>query len=177
MIGSRAAVRYAKAILDVAHAKGNAQAVNQDMHSIGKAIEESQDLKSFLENPIVKDSIKINALNEIFAEANTDTKSLFQLLLQNKRFDILAAIAQKYQQLFDELNGVEVAYVTTAIPLTESLKEQVLTKIKQLSSKEITIVNTVNPDIIGGFIIRIGDQQYNGSVADKLNQLKREFTN
>lgn len=177
MIGSRAAVRYAKAILDVAHAKGQAKAVHQDMQSIGQAIAESNELKQFLENPIIKDTAKINALNEIFAQSTADTKSLFQLLLQNKRFEILPAIVVKYNQLFDELNGIEVAYVTTAVPMTEELRTQVLAKIKQLSSKEITIVNTVKPEIIGGFIIRIADQQYNGSIADKLQQLKREFTN
>ena len=177
MTGTRAAIRYAKAILEVSNAKGNAAIVSQDMETIAKAISESKELKLFLSNPIIKGNIKLNALLEVFASANEDTKSLFQVLLQNKRFDILEAITVQFKKLYDEMNGVQVAFVTTATELTPVMEAQVLAKIKELSTKEITIVSQVNPDIIGGFIIRIGDTQYNGSIADKLSQLKREFTN
>lgn len=177
MTGTRAAIRYAKAILEVSNAKGNAAVVSQDMATIAQAISESKELKSFLSNPIVKGNVKLNALLEVFASANEDTKSLFQVLLQNKRFDILEAITVQFKKLYDDLNGIQVAYVTTATELSSEMKSQILAKIKQLSDKEVSIVSNINPEIIGGFIIRIGDIQYNGSVADKLSQLKREFTN
>ncbi|WKW46079.1 ATP synthase F1 subunit delta [Myroides sp. JBRI-B21084] len=177
MTGTRAALRYAKAILDVSNAKGNAEVVGADMKNISTAISQSSELKLFLENPIIKGTSKLAALNEIFASANADTKNLFSVLLQNKRLDILEAIAAQYAVLYDELKGVQVAYVTTATPLTAALEAQVLSKIKELSTKDVTIVNEVNADIIGGFIIRLGDMQYNASIANKLNQLKREFNN
>lgn len=177
MTGTRAAIRYAKAILEVSNAKGNAAVVSIDMATIAQAISESKELKSFLTNPIIKGSVKLSALLEVFASANEDTKSLFEVLLQNKRFDILEAITLQFKKLYDEMNGVQVAYVTTATALTPVMEAQVLAKIKELSAKEVTLVNKVNPEIIGGFIIRIGDIQYNGSIADKLSQLKREFTN
>ncbi len=177
MTGTRAALRYAKAILDVSNAKGNAEVVGADMKNISTAISQSSELKLFLENPIFKGTSKLAALNEIFASANADTKNLFSVLLQNKRLDILEAIAAQYAVLYDELKGVQVAYVTTATPLTAALEAQVLSKIKELSTKDVTIVNEVNADIIGGFIIRLGDMQYNASIANKLNQLKREFNN
>jgi len=177
MTGTRAAVRYAKAILEVSNAKENAEVVSADMKNIAEAISQSNELKLFLENPVVKGETKLAALNEIFASANADTKNLFSVLLQNKRLDILEAITAQYAILYDELKGVQVAYVTTATPLTSELEAQVLAKVKQLSTKEITIVNEVNKDIIGGFIIRLGDMQYNASIANKLSQLRREFNN
>lgn len=177
MTGTRAAVRYAKAILDVSNAKGNAEVVSADMKNIADAISQSNELKLFLENPVVKGESKLAALNEIFASANADTKNLFSVLLQNKRLDILEAIAAQYATLYDELKGIQVAYVTTATPLTDTLEAQVLAKVKELSNKDVSIVNEVNADIIGGFIIRLGDMQYNASIANKLNQLKREFNN
>jgi len=177
MTGTRAALRYAKAILDVSNANGNADAVGADMKNISDAIAQSNELKLFLENPIVKGESKLAALNEIFASAGTDTKNLFSVLLQNKRLDILEAIAVQYAKLYDELRGIEVAYVTTATPLTPEMEAQVLAKIKEISKKDITLVNEVNKDIIGGFIIRLGDMQFNASIANKLNQLKREFNN
>jgi F-type H+-transporting ATPase subunit delta len=78
---------------------------------------------------------------------------------------------------FDELNGVETAIVTTAFPITTDLESKVLAKIKEFSNKNITIQNVVDPSIIGGFVLRIGDKQFNASVASKLQSLKQEFSN
>lgn len=174
---SRAAIRYAKAILEFATDANKATEVNADMKSIVKAIEESAELKEFLSNPIVKQEVKQTALAQIFTDIQPETNKLFNLLLENKRFEILHSIASEYNTLFDESNGVQVATVTTAFEITPELEQQVLAKIATFSDKKITIKNIVNPDIIGGFILRIGDMQYNASVSNKLQELKREFAN
>ncbi|ESU29968.1 ATPase, delta subunit (H(+)-transporting two-sector ATPase) [Flavobacterium limnosediminis JC2902] len=174
---SRAAIRYAKAILDIANANGKATNVNEDMKSIVAAVAESVELKEFLSNPTVKGDVKVAALSEVFASVQQETKSLFRLLLENKRFEILPAVASQYNLLFDELSGVEVAKVTTAFPITPELEVKVLAKIKEFSNKSVTITNIVDESIIGGFILRIGDKQYNASVANSLQTLKRELLN
>ena len=174
---SRAAIRYAKAILEFATDANKATEVNADMKSIVKAIEESAELKEFLSNPIVKQEVKQTALAQIFTDVQPETNKLFNLLLENKRFEILHSIASEYNTLFDESNGVQVATVTTAFEITPELEQQVLAKIATFSDKKITIKNIVNLDIIGGFILRIGDMQYNASVSNKLQELKREFAN
>jgi len=174
---SRAAIRYAKAILDIANANGKANSVNEDMRSIVTAVAESVELKGFLSNPTVKGEVKVSALSEVFASVQNETKSLFRLLLENKRFEILPAVASQYILLFDELNGVEVAKVTTAFPITPELEVKVMAKIKEFSNKSVTINNVVDESIIGGFILRIGDKQYNASVANSLQTLKRELLN
>lgn len=174
---SRAAIRYAKAILDFATEANKASEVNADMKSIVIAVEESTELKDFLSNPIVKKEVKRAALAQIFVTVQPETNKLFDLLLENKRFEILHYIALEYNVLFDEKNGVQVATVTTAFAITPELEKHVLDKISTFSDKKITIKNIVNPDIIGGFILRIGDMQYNASVANKLQELKREFSN
>lgn len=177
MAGTRAAIRYAKAILDIAQANNNAANVNNDMLSISAAVKENKELKDFLLNPTVVSSVKLNALLEVFASAQKETKSLFQILLENKRFEILNAIASEYSTLFDELNGIETAIVTTAFPITADLESKVLAKIKEFSDKNITLQNIVDPSIIGGFILRLKDKQFNASVASKLQALKQEFSN
>jgi len=173
---SRAAIRYAKAILETAVSTGNAEKVNSDMLSLVSTIAENVELRDFLSSPIVTSDVKMNALSEVFATAQSETKSLFRLLQENKRFEILGAIAKQFNAQFDEMNGVEVAEVTTAFPITEELQKQVLAKITSISTKKITIENIVDPSIIGVFILRIGDQQYNASVANRLQELKREFS-
>jgi F-type H+-transporting ATPase subunit delta len=174
---SRAAIRYAKAILEYATDANKATAVNDDMKSIGNTIDSNLELRSFLSNPTIKQDIKNAALKEVFASVQPETNKLFDLLLENKRFEILSAISSEYTNLFDANNGVQLAIVTTAIAITPELEKQVLDKIATFSNKKITIQNTIDPSIIGGFILRIGDMQYNASVANKLQELKREFSN
>lgn len=174
---SRAAIRYAKAILETAVSAGKTVQVNDDMKSIVDSVSGSQELSEFLSSPIISSEVKMNALSEVFANVQSETKMLFKLLQENKRFEILEPIASQFNRLFDEINGVEVAKVTTAFPITPELETKVLAKIAEISNKKITIENIVDPSIIGGFVLRIGDKQYNASVANRLQELKREFSN
>ena len=177
MASTRAAIRYATAILDLATSKGVAEVVNNDMKLIAATINGNLELSTFIQNPTLKVEVKEKALLEVFAGVDVVTQGLFHLLFENKRFEILEAIATEYSKLSDIMNGVEVAKVTTAIPMDAELEAKVLAKIATLSDKKITIENIVDASIIGGFILRIGDKQYNASVANRLQVLKRELSN
>jgi len=177
MTGSRAALRYAKAILDMAQATGAAAQVGEDMALIASTINTNTELHDFIHSPTVKAEVKEAALKEIFANTQSITQGLLHLLHENKRFGILAQIAGEYKLQFDVANGIQEAVVTTAFEITPDLEAKVLAKIKEFSDKKITLKNVVDPSIIGGFILRIGDQQFNASVASRLLTLKRELSN
>lgn len=178
MSSNRAAIRYAKAILEIANSKNATSQVSADMALIASTIKSNSELSSFIQNPLVRVEAKKDVVSEVFASVDPVTKSIFRLLLENKRFEILDSIAVEYKKLFDEMNGVEVAIVTTAIPMDAALEAKVSAKIATLSnSQKITIENIVDPAIIGGFILKIGDKQYNASIANRLQVLKRELSN
>ncbi len=176
MAGARAAIRYAKAVLSLANDQNSAEAVNNDMKLMANTIAQSKDLSDMLHSHIINSSVKKSALLEIFKNSNALTVKLIDILITNKRLSILEYVAVNYNQLFDKLRGIELATVTTAIPLTENLKAKVLVKAKELTGKEIEVENIIDESIIGGFILRIGDKQYNASIANQLSKLKREFT-
>lgn len=173
---SRAANRYAKAILDLAVEKNEATAVNEDMKSVVSTISASKDLRQFLSSPLIKADQKRGALTGIFKSVNGITEGSFDLLIKNNRIDILSDVAMRYIFLFEEMNRREIATVTTAIPLEGELENKILAKAKELAGKEVSLRKQIDPSIIGGFILRVGDQQVNASVQSKLNELKREFT-
>ena len=177
MTGSRAAIRYAKAILEMAQATGAAAQVNDDMALIATTINNNTELYDFINNPTVKAAAKQSVLTEVFANTQSITQGLFRLLFDNQRFGILAQIAGQYKQQFDAANGEEEATVTTAFEITPEIEAKVLEKIKEISDKKITLKNVVDPSIIGGFILRVGDKQFNASVASRLLTLKRELSN
>lgn len=176
MAQTRAAIRYAKAVLDLANEQNSASVVNGDMKSIVNAVAESQDLRDMLQSPVLSSVDKKAALLQVFPNLNKLSVKLIEILVENKRIDILDAVAQKTNMLFDESQGTQIAKVTTAVPLTDELKGKILAKVKELTGNDAEIENTVDESILGGFILRVGDIQYNASISNKLNKLKREFT-
>ena len=176
MAGARAAIRYAKAVLSLASDQNTAEVVNNDMKLIANTIAESKDLGDALQSPVIPSSIKKSILLEVFKDANKTTLNLIDLLISNNRIGILSNVAEKYNQLFDISKGIELATVTTAVAINDALKKQVLAKAKELTGKDVSVENIIDESIIGGFILRIGDTQYNASIANQLNKLKREFT-
>ena len=176
MAGERAAIRYAKAVLSLATDNNIAEAVNTDMELINNTVAQSKDLKDMLYSPVISASIKKSALLEVFKGVNPATVNLVDTLITNKRVDLLPHVAAKFITLFEQQKGSQIATVTTAVPLTEALEAKVLAKVKELTGKEAAIKNIVDESILGGFILRVGDTQYNASIADQLSKLKREFT-
>jgi len=176
MAGSRAAIRYAKAILGLAQEQKAGEAVAKDMDGIVKTVANSKDLRLMLNSPIVKSDIKKAALQEIFSGVHAISEGLIDILVANKRVDLLDDVAAQYGILFDASQGKEKAVVTTAVPLTDALRDKVLQKVKELTGNQVTIENKIDESIIGGFILRVGDLQYNASIANQLNTLKRTFS-
>lgn len=174
---SRAALRYAKATLNLAVEKKATDAIDRDMRSIVQTISDSDELKEMLVSPILESSSKEKVLLEIFKNCNEITKEVFSLLVYKKRIDLLNDVAAKYIVLNEDLKGENVAVVTTAVALTPSLEKKILSQIGKITTNKITLENQIDESIIGGFILRIGDLQYNASISNKLNSLKREFTN
>ena len=172
---SRAAVRYAKAMLSLAKEQNAADAVFAEMQQINATIAESGDLRGLISSPLITDSIKKSSLEAVFAAAGSITKGLFGTLVSNKRVDKLQDVALSYISLYEQDKGTQVAKVTTAVPLNDTLESAILTKVKELTGKEATLEVTVDESILGGFILRVGDLQYNASVASQLASLKQSF--
>ncbi|WP_010521321.1 ATP synthase F1 subunit delta [Aquimarina agarivorans] len=172
---SRAAVRYAKAILDLAKQQEISDTVFAEMQTIKETVAESKDLRDLLVSPLVKAEVKKSVLKAVFANSSTVTTGLFDVLVDNKRVQQLPDVALSFIALYEQDKGSQVAIVTTAVPLTEVLEKEILAKVKELTGKDAALESVVDENIIGGFILRIGDLEYNASVAGQLAGLKMSF--
>ena len=175
-MAGRAAIRYAKAVIGLAKDRGLTESINADMLLIKSTIDANADLSDMLKSGVIKTDVKRKVLVEVFDQVDAISQGLFDVLITNKRIDILADVAEKYNQLYDEFVGKEKATVITAVPMTNDLEMKVLAKIKELTDKAVELENIVDENILGGFILRVGDKQYNASIASQLNRLRREFT-
>ena len=176
MKNSRAAVRYARSLVDLAQEKNLLDKVNADMELVQNTIAESRDLELMLSSPVVKSDKKGEVLKAIFGGKVDDlSMSFIQLITKNGRERLLSGIAKAVVAQYQELKGIVVAEITSAIQLTEDIKTKIIAKIKAELNKEIIVDEKVDPSIIGGLIVRVGDRQYDASIANKLNQLRKEF--
>ncbi|MEX6626836.1 ATP synthase F1 subunit delta [Tenacibaculum pacificus] len=178
MKGSRPALRYAKAILNLAKETNKDSLVNDNMKLIASTIAESSDLNRMLKSPVVKANDKKTVLVALFGDkVDAIITNLFNLLEENKRMIMLEAIAKQYSIIYDAYKGVQVAKVTTAVVLTKELEDKIQAKIVSLTGNSASIENIVNPNILGGFILRVGDVQYDASISNQFKELRREFDN
>ncbi len=116
---TRAAIRYAKAILSLALDKNNADEVNENMQLIANTFGDSKDLQIVLSSPVIKLEVKEKTLLAIFGSSiNNLSKGLIHLLIENKRLEILEDVAKQYTIIYDFHKGTQAAIVTSAIPLT-----------------------------------------------------------
>ena len=178
MKGARPALRYAKAILNLAKENNIESEVNAVMLLINATISENSDLQTMLKSPVIKAADKKNVLNALFTgKVNAVSLGLFNLLEENKRMVMLQPIASQYTTIYDYLKNMYVAKVTTAVALTKEMEEKVLNKIVELTGNKTSIENIIDPSILGGFILRVGDLQYDASISNNFNELRREFDN
>ena len=172
---SRAAIRYAKALLLESVEKNSTEQIFLDMELIKNTFYNNIDLKYMAESRVIKNSIKLSSLNLIFKQLSSLSLSLIKVLYDNNRINLLDIIAIKYIERYKEFKGIQSATVTTAIPLNDELENQVLETISKLTNKKTTLINKVDQSLIGGFVLRVGDIEYNASFKNKLKNIKQEF--
>ena len=117
------------------------------------------------------------AILSIFENNSAITEKLIDLLIHNKRVSIIGDIAISFIQLYNKHNDIKEATVITASPINDDLKSIILSKINISDPKSISLTNIIDSSIIGGFIIRFDGKEYNASVKQNLNNLKKELTN
>lgn len=173
----RAAIRYAKAVLQQASESNTQEVVFGDMQSVYHTIQNSRDLQLALQSPVIMEEDKRKVLLDIFKDQGELMHSMINVLVNNKRASILAEVSKSYIELYQEQQGVKDVTVITAISLTDAMEKKVMAKVKELTgSDSVNLKNIIDPKILGGFVLRIGDVQYNASIANQLGNLKREFS-
>ncbi len=171
-------VRYVKALYQLAEESGSQDAVANDIKALLECINESPEFKYFLNDPLLKGSEKSRLIDELFKKKIHDLSLKFlHLLIDNKREMYLFNICHYFITYFKQERGIKEASITTASKLSSSHKKEVLDFIANKFKIKIELKEQVNPAIIGGFILRIDDQQINASLEMQLNKIKRELIN
>lgn len=177
MLTSKVAKRYAQGLLDFTNESGQTATVFSEMKDVVKLMKESADLNKFFLTPYIDSKKKVEVAGQIFKGLSQSSQNLITLVIKHGRENQLKNIAQEFINKVEDINGVQRVTLTTATQLSKENLEQILktSNLVNINTNFDLQVN-VKPEILGGYILRVGDQQIDASVRSKLNQVKKDFS-
>jgi F-type H+-transporting ATPase subunit delta len=179
MQNTRVASRYAKSLLDLAIEKGQLEEVYSDMLYLQQLNKASKEFLSLLRSPVVKADAKIKAINAVTNGKINDLTIAFTTLLINKTREAdLPEVITSFIQQYKQKKNINTVKLTTAVPVSEEVKKQLVEQVTKTSNlQNIELEVTVDPNIIGGFVLQTGDKLIDASVAYDLKMISRQFEN
>jgi F-type H+-transporting ATPase subunit delta len=176
MINAKVAVRYSKALFGLAQELKLTDQISSDMKLISDTVNANRELGMVLQSPIIKPAQKENVLTAIFnSSVNPVTIQFLTMLTRKGRSADVSNVAEAFNNRYLDLKGIAKAQITTATALDADTRAAVASSIKAAIGKEIELTEKVNSDLIGGFIIRVGDKQDDTSLQTKIGKLRRAF--
>ena len=176
MAHTKVASRYAKSFLGLVAEKGKLDEAIQDMELVQKTISENRELVILLKSPVVKTDKKISILESIYGKHLSEASMLFiNLITKKRREGVLPEIADSFIAQYKAMKGITTAKVTSATVLSDDAKKKIADLVQKEVGGTVELSTEINPDLIGGFVLRIGDKQLDTSILNKVNKLKQEF--
>ncbi len=176
MNDSKIAVRYAKALFEAALDKGRLDSIQEDMNSLGSLDRQVPEFRDLLESPILNVRAKQKILTNLFKGKLEDLSFRFLMLLtEKKRESFLPSACRVFHDLYKKEKDIMAAMVTTAGTLQVATAKHIKETLEDFFKSHIELITEVNPDLIGGFILRVEDQQLDASVALQLKKIKKEL--
>lgn len=172
------ASRYAKSLIDLAIETKQLEEVRNDMRLIKAVCKSNPDFVNLLESPIVKTDKKMAILTSIFeGKISIITQTFLKLIATKRRESYIDDMAISFDEMYKSYLNITTVKVESAIKLDDNSRNQILEIVKQSTKGEIELVEKVNPELIGGFILTINDTQVDQSVRRRLSELKKNFSN
>jgi F-type H+-transporting ATPase subunit delta len=174
----RAVSRYVKSLLDLAVEQKELDQVHTDMLLFSKVVNENRAFGLMLKSPVIKHDTKRNIMEGLFkAKVSKLTMSFLDIITRKNREPLLPAIAREFHNSYNEYKGIKKATVTTAVPLDPKLRTQFENMVKTYSDKkQVELIEKVDKEMIGGFVLNIADRQIDASIKNKIKALKVKFS-
>jgi F-type H+-transporting ATPase subunit delta len=170
------ASRYAKSLIDLAKEQKVLDKVKADVDLFIETGKKEAQLLAVLKNPIISLDKKAAILKELFADkVQPMMVSFFNIMVNKGRAGLLNATAKEFVNLYNLDKGLVKAKVTSATALSEESKKQLVEAVKSATKGDVILEAKVDPSLIGGFVLQVGDRQFDASLNSKLKKLKKEF--
>jgi F-type H+-transporting ATPase subunit delta len=166
--------RYARAVFEIALERQRLDEWQSGLEKMAR-LARDRSVVSFLESPDIRFEDKAGVLSKELGDTEPLALNLVYLLVTRGRFGMLADIVDEYQRLLDEYSNIERVEATTAVPLNEEDKKRLAERLGGITGKKIILKHEVDPDLLGGVVVRAAGKLLDGSTRGKLEALKREM--
>jgi F-type H+-transporting ATPase subunit delta len=176
MLDSIISERYAKALFELSLESGKLETVKRDMDLLVEVAEGSREFRHLLVNPVIRPDKKYGVLAEIF-KANSDplTLQFFRLICGKRREMHLEGIAREFIAKYKEHHNILTIEITTVSPLGDDLRNKIITLIEKRQGVTVDLVETIDPKLLGGFVVQTENKRYDSSLANSIKKLRKEF--
>ena len=173
---SKIAKSYAKSYFDLAVEQDILEPAHRDMNLIAEVCVSNSDFRSFLKNPIIKNKKKQRIIRELFSnQISNITLSFLNIIVANNREEFIERISRDFIQQYRDFKNIKTAYIKTAVKIDKEMREKIKKILEQQTNAQIDLVEQVDEDLIGGFILTLEDKQYDASILFKMKKLIKEF--
>jgi F-type H+-transporting ATPase subunit delta len=177
MSDAKISKRYAKALFEFAQEQKSMDSIKADMDYLYQLCEVSDDFVSMLKSPVIKISKKLEIMVAIFGDKLSETTMKFlNIISKSRREDIIPSMAEQFVLMHNDFIGLKKVKLFTATSLDNTTKEQITKILGEQTKKTIELDEEIQEDLIGGFILKIDDLQFDASIKSKLNRLKNELS-
>jgi len=169
--------RYAKSLMKVGEDNRCLDALETDMELISATIAENELFRQIIDNPVIKPQQKRKVMIELLEKrVHPLTLSFVSLIIRNRREFLLADVARDFIDLYEKLKGIKRAHIVSASGMNDLSKQQLQQQLDVLFKANVHLTAETNPDLIGGFILRVGDQRYDASLSSALQRMRKTLT-
>lgn len=176
MNNPRVNIRYAQALFGLALERSEVETARKDMNLIENICNQNPDLIVMLNSPVISSDKKISVMHLLFSgKIGKMAMGFVDIIIRKRREAHLNHIARKFEDLYLEYKNIQKAVVTSAIPLSENLRQSIKKILEEQTKGTIIITEVVDPEVIGGLIVKVGNQLYDDSIRQKLVDLRKEF--
>jgi F-type H+-transporting ATPase subunit delta len=164
---------YGRSLFQVALEQGKLDELREQLGQFADAVDKNHDLAVFFFSPYFSTKEKQDALERMLDDADPTLTNFLKLLIENHRMPVIFRIRQEYERLWDEENKTLPVEITSAIALDEQTTASLGKTIGERAGRKVTLAARVDPDILGGIIIRVGNSILDASIRNRLEQLRR----
>lgn len=176
MIEIKLGDRYAKSILQLSEERNEVEAVHKDFELIEGTCRSNPDFLNMLRSPLVGSDKKQTILNLVFKDRLTEmTRQLIEIIVRKKRERYLFDIAVRFGELYDKTHNITRGVLTSAAPLSDAQRKTILEMVEKQMGTSFKMEEKIDPELIGGFTLKVGDLLFDGSTSARLRDLKKEF--
>ena len=166
---------YAEALFESAKEKDKLEAIREQLAQFADAVADDRDLQQFLFSPYFSTQEKVEGLQNAISGADEELVNFLELLAEKHRMPAIFRIRDKFEELYaEETRRLEVN-VTSAIPLDENVVKQVGDEIEKQTGRDVELSSTVDENVLGGLVLRVGNVVLDASLRNKLEKMRREI--